>query len=90
MVLLGINNSYREGYNFQQSLAPDKLIFKEIQLFGSNVFPITMYYKMVNFMVENKVSFATMVTDTFSLEEGNEAFERATKATSGKVIFTWA
>lgn len=89
MVLLGINNSYKEGYNFQQSLAPDKLIFKEIQIFGSNVFPITMYYKMVDFMVSNKVSFVPMVTDTFTIEEGNKAFERATQATSGKVVFTW-
>ena len=89
MVLLGINNSFRDNFNFQQSLAPDKLIFKEIQIFGSNVFPLPLYYKMVDFMVSNKISFEPMVSHTFSLEEGQAAFDTAAKATSGKVVFVW-
>lgn len=89
MVLLGINNSFRENFNFQQSLAPDKLIFKEIQIFGSNVFSLPLYYKMVDFMVSNKISFEPLVSHTFSLQEGQEAFDTAAKGSSGKVILTW-
>jgi len=89
MVLLGINNQYRDHYNFQKSLEPEKIIFKELQVFGSNVFPLPMFFPMARFMVRNGISFSPMITHRFSLEEGETAFRTAALPSSGKVIIIW-
>lgn len=89
MVLLGISNQFRDHFDFQKSLEPDKLIFKELQVFGSNVFPLHLYDRMVHFMINNRVSFSPMITHRFPLEQGPEAFRTAALATSGKVVITW-
>jgi threonine dehydrogenase-like Zn-dependent dehydrogenase len=89
MVLLGISNQFRDQFKFQQSLEPEKLIFKELKVFGSNVFPLPLYHQMVRFMVTNNVSFSPMITHRFPLEEGEEAFRVAALPTSGKVIISW-
>ena len=89
MVLLGIDNQFRNNFSFQRSLEPEKIIFKELSIFGSNVFPLPMFYPMVKFMTHNRVSFVPMITHRFPLEQGAAAFKMAATPSSGKVIITW-
>lgn len=89
MVLLGINSNFYDNYNFSFDIEPEKMIYKELSLFGSNVFPLPLYYEMASFMVSHTLSLTSMITHRFSLEEGEQAFAAASDADSGKVIFSW-
>ena len=89
LVYVGINNQFRYGKGFQRSGEPDKVIFKELELYGSNVFPIQLFYEMVDFMKNTKLSFESLITHRFLLEEGAEAFKTAGSNESGKVIIYW-
>ena len=89
LVYLGISNQHRYGKGFQRSGEPDKIIFKELEIFGSNVFPLPMYYEIVDFMSNMGISLESLITHRFLLEEGSEAFAAAASQESGKVVIFW-
>jgi propanol-preferring alcohol dehydrogenase len=89
LVYIGINNQFRYGKGFQRSGEPDKVIFKELEVFGSNVFPLQLFYEMVDFMKNDELTLKPLITHRFLLEEGTEAFKTAAMGESGKVIIHW-
>lgn len=89
MVYVGLDNRYRKGLPFQRGAEPEKIIFKEIQLFGSNVFPLPMYYEITEYMIAAGLSLEDIITHRFSLEQSEEAFRAAAEVDSGKVLICW-
>ena len=89
MVMLGLDNQYRYGKPFQLGIEPEKVIFKELQVFGSNVFPITLFDQIVKFMSSTNLSFEPLITHRYSLAQGNQAFRSAADPASGKVMINW-
>jgi propanol-preferring alcohol dehydrogenase len=88
-VFLGIDSSFHGSGYFQRSLEMDKVIFKELKLYGSNVFPKFYFDEMTDFMIRHNVSFRGMITHQFSLHDGEKAFAVAASGRSGKVMLLW-
>jgi threonine dehydrogenase-like Zn-dependent dehydrogenase len=65
------------------------IIGKELNLMGSFVLPINMYWDIASFLVRHKLPLESMVTHRFGIEEASEAFRLADTSKTGKVIFEW-
>jgi threonine dehydrogenase-like Zn-dependent dehydrogenase len=64
-----------------------RLVHREITLFGTSIYPDTLFPEICRFVRERAVPLEAVVSHTFPLEEGPEAFRVADRATSGKVMF---
>jgi len=89
IVFLGIDNSFEIDGTFQKGLEADKIIFKELKIYGSNVFPITIYDEMVDFVRTASVPIGEIVTDKFPIEMASEAFQAAESQETGKAAIVW-
>ncbi len=88
-VFLGIDSGFHSAGVFQRSLEMDKVIFKELELYGSNVFPMGMYDEMIDFVLTNNVTFEGIITHRFPLDLGAQAFTTAESGQSGKIMLQW-
>lgn len=67
-------------------LVPRPLITKAVSLLGSCLLSEVEYYEAVDFMVQKHVHFDSLVTHTFALEDGIQAFRVADSGKAGKVM----
>ena len=89
IAFLGIDNSFEIDGTFQKALETDKIIFKELRLFGSNVFPITMFAEMIEFIRSRSVAIGKIITNKFSIDEAARAFRAAGSQEGGKAAIVW-
>ena len=64
-----------------------RLIHKELVVFGTSIYPHTQFDEIAEFIRRHDLRLESIVTHSFSLEEGPKAFEVAAGATVGKVCF---
>ena len=64
-----------------------RLAMRELTVFGSSIYPNAQFEEMTEFIKRHNVKLDTIVSHTFPLEEGPEAFRVAAEANSGKVVF---
>jgi len=69
---------------------PTWIIGRELTLMGSFVLPLQQSYDLVNFLAQRKLSFEPLVTHSFPIEAGEEAYRIADESRTGKVAFVWA
>ena len=87
VVLMGMSEGINVSGNLQKSL--EVVILKELKTFGSNVFPINMYWEIIKFIKLNKISIGKIITDQFSIDDCQEAFALADTESVGKVAIVW-
>ena len=64
------------------------LVLKQITFMTSWVFTLPEYYELVEFMLDNDVSFSRLVTGKFSFDDAQGAFEQANRPENGgKTVF---
>ena len=76
--------------NNEPVINPTEIINRELTLMGSFVLPLQQSYALVNFLAQQNLSFAPIVTHQFTIAEGVAAYQVADDSRSGKVVFTWA
>ena len=64
-----------------------RLVHKEITLFGTSIYPDTLFPEICRFVRDHGVKLDAVVSHYFQLEQGAEAFRLADSATAGKVMF---
>ncbi len=65
----------------------DQMIRKMLTVVGSWYFPIWEYGEITRFIVNNKLHLDSFVTDTYSLDEAQVAYERFDRYETGMVVF---
>jgi propanol-preferring alcohol dehydrogenase len=65
----------------------DNMIRKQVTIFGSYVYPLTMWDSMRDFFLRNKISFDDLVTHTYRLDEAEKAFREFGAGMEGKASF---
>jgi len=65
----------------------DNMIRKQITIFGSYVYPLTIWDDMRDFFVRNNVRFDDLVTKTYNLDEAKKAFREFEAGLAGKAMF---
>jgi len=65
------------------------LAHRELTVFGSSIYPDTMFAEICTFIRDRGVKLERVVSHYMPLEKGPEAFQIAEQATSGKVCFTF-
>jgi len=75
-------------YKMSERINMGELILKQITFMTSWVFTLPEYYELVEFMLDNGVSFSRLVTGRFDFADAQKAFERAVNPeTVGKTVF---
>ncbi len=69
------------GLNLQE------LLYKQILLVGSNLYPFSDFGEIADFVRRKRVPIASVVTHELGIEEGPAGFQLADSASSGKVVF---
>jgi threonine dehydrogenase-like Zn-dependent dehydrogenase len=64
-----------------------RLVHREITLFGTSIYPDTLFPEICRFIRDHNLKLDVVVSHTFPLEQGPEAFRVAESATAGKVMF---
>jgi propanol-preferring alcohol dehydrogenase len=64
-----------------------RLVHKELTIFGTSIYPDRQFDEICEFVRRHGIRLSSVVSHTFSLEEGTRAFETAAAADSGKVCF---
>jgi threonine dehydrogenase-like Zn-dependent dehydrogenase len=64
-----------------------RLVHKELTLFGTSIYPDTLFPEICRFVRDHGVKLDAVVSHYFPLEQGAEAFRVADTATAGKVMF---
>ena len=65
------------------------LIWKQITVTGSNLFPIAQWDELLDFVTEHAVPLREVIGEVLSLDAAPRAFALADAATAGKVLFRW-
>jgi (R,R)-butanediol dehydrogenase/meso-butanediol dehydrogenase/diacetyl reductase len=71
--------------NFEMPLM--SLVHRQVTLFGTSIYPDTLVDEIWDFVRRHRLSLSRVVTDFYSLEEGQAAFDKADSAKAGKVCF---
>jgi threonine dehydrogenase-like Zn-dependent dehydrogenase len=66
------------------------LTSKEVAVFGSSAYSPVQFDEISGFVKRHEVPLASVVSETFALEDGPEAFRIAADANTGKVMFRFA
>jgi threonine dehydrogenase-like Zn-dependent dehydrogenase len=75
-------------YTMSDRINMGDLILKQITFMTSWVFSLPDYYQLVEFILDNDVSFSRLVTGRFRFSDAQQAFERAANPeTVGKTVF---
>jgi threonine dehydrogenase-like Zn-dependent dehydrogenase len=64
-----------------------RLVHKEITLFGTSIYPDTLFPEICRFVRDHELKLDAIVSHYFPLDQGAEAFRVADSATAGKVVF---
>ncbi|MBT3270020.1 alcohol dehydrogenase catalytic domain-containing protein [Candidatus Poribacteria bacterium] len=73
----------------EETLNLTEIIGRELTLMGSFVLSLRLTYDLVQFLADNQLSFDPLVTHTFPIADGEEAYREADESRTGKVAFTW-
>jgi propanol-preferring alcohol dehydrogenase len=73
----------------EKAINPGQMIGAQLTLMGSFVLPLWMTWEMVSFIHDQNISFESIVTHKFPIEEAPEAYRIFDKGETGKVIFQW-
>ncbi|HEV7214318.1 MAG TPA: alcohol dehydrogenase catalytic domain-containing protein [Chloroflexota bacterium] len=65
------------------------LIWKQISLIGSNLFPLAQWDELLTFVTERSVPLAKVIGEVLPIEAAARAFTLADSAAGGKVLFRW-
>ncbi len=65
------------------------LIWKQISLIGSNLFPYAQWDELLTFVTERAVPLKEVIGEVLPLEAASRAFTLADTAAAGKVVFRW-
>ncbi len=71
----------------EPSLNLAQLMYKQISIVGSNLYPDSDYREILSFVRQKRVPVADVVTHQMSIEEGPAAFQLADSTRGGKVVF---
>lgn len=77
----GVSEDLQQAFN--------SIAFRELKVFGVNVFPITDYFEMIDLLRKNSISIGKTITHKFPIDEGKEAFKLADSQTVGKVAIVF-
>ena len=66
-----------------------RLAMRELTVFGSSIYPNVQFDEMTEFIKRHNVKLESIVSHSFPLEEGPEAYQIAADANSGKVCFSF-
>jgi len=78
----------RRKYKMSERIDIGELVFKQIIFRTSFVYTLQEYYEMVEFMLDNNLSFNNLVTGRFSFDDAQKAFEKAVSLeNAGKTVF---
>lgn len=76
--------------HFSQSIDIADFIRKQALFMGSYVLPIHQYQEMMELMINRTISFKKLVTARYSIDQAQEAFEKAAAfGAVGKAVITW-
>ena len=76
------------AYKMSERINMGDLVLKQITFMTSWVFTLPEYYELVEFMLDNELSFSRLVTGRFSFDDAQKAFERANRPENGgKTVF---
>jgi propanol-preferring alcohol dehydrogenase len=76
------------AYKMSERINMGELVLKQITFMTSWVFTLPEYYELVDFMLENQLSFSRLVTGRFGFDEAQKAFEQANRPENGgKTVF---
>jgi threonine dehydrogenase-like Zn-dependent dehydrogenase len=64
-----------------------RLVHKELTLFGTSIYPDVQFEEICEFTRRRGIQLSSVVSHTFALKEGPEAFATAARANAGKVMF---
>jgi threonine dehydrogenase-like Zn-dependent dehydrogenase len=64
-----------------------RLVHREITVFGTSIYPDTLFPEICRFVRDRHLRLDAVVSHTFPLRQGPEAFEVADRASTGKVMF---
>ena len=65
------------------------LIWKQITLTGSNLYPYAQWDELLTFVAEHAVPIGAVISETMSIDDAPRAFQLADGATTGKIVFRW-
>lgn len=75
-------------YRMSERIDMGQLVLKQIVFMTSWVFTLPECYEMIDFMLENKLSFTKLVTGRFEFKDAQQAFEKAASPDNGgKTVF---
>jgi len=78
----------KRTYKMSERIDIGSLVFKQIVFMTSWVFTLPEYYEMIDFVLDNGLSFNNLVTGRFSFEDAQKAFEQAdSPENGGKTVF---
>jgi threonine dehydrogenase-like Zn-dependent dehydrogenase len=78
----------RRTYAMSQRVDISEIVVKETTLQGSWVFTIPDYEELVEFMIDNKLTFQSLITGRFAFGDAQKAFEKAADlSNAGKTVF---
>jgi L-iditol 2-dehydrogenase len=63
------------------------LVHRQVTLFGTSIYPDTQINEIWDFIRRHELSLSRVVTDYYTLDQGQAAFDKADSATTGKVCF---
>ena len=67
----------------------EKIIHKQLTIYGSWTFSLSGLAEATNFVVTRKVPLKDLITHTFPLESAVEAYHLFDSGKTGKVVFVW-
>jgi threonine dehydrogenase-like Zn-dependent dehydrogenase len=75
-------------YKLSERINMGDLVLKQITFMTSWVFTLPEYYELVEFMLDNGLSFTRLVTGRFAFDDAQMAFEQANRPDNGgKTVF---
>jgi propanol-preferring alcohol dehydrogenase len=78
----------RRTYTMSQRVDISEIVVKEVTLQGSWVFTIPDYEELVEFMLDNKLTYKSLVSGCFTFDKAQSAFEKAADlSNAGKTVF---
>lgn len=65
------------------------LIWKQLTVTGSNLFPIAQWDELLTFVTEHEIPLGQVVGEVMGIEAAPRAFALADTAAQGKILFRW-
>jgi len=77
----GVHEEFQQVFN--------AIAFRELKVFGTNVWPISNYFEMIDFFRKHQISIGKIVTHKYPIDDAEEAFKMAASQDTGKVALVF-